>query len=176
MRAVSRMGGLVGDLLSLARMEDTDTGLFIEKLDLSGIITETVCEMEPAALEKGLSIDRQIEPDITLDSDKEHILKIVSVYIDNAIKYTDGGGKVEVSLQRDKREIVLSVRNTGDGIPKDDLDKVFDRFYRSDPSRSSESGDFGLGLAIAKAAAERIGAVLQVSSEPGEYTEFRLAI
>jgi signal transduction histidine kinase len=77
-----------------------------------------------------------------------------------------------VLLYNNKRTTVLSVRNTGDGIPQDDLERVFDRFYRSDASRSSQSGDYGLGLAIAQAAAECIGAKLSVKSTQGEYTEF----
>ena len=176
MRAASRMNGLIRDMLSLASIDESKTNLIIEQVKLSEAIEEAIVEIETAAMEKDVIIERHIEPDIVVEDAKEHILKIVNVYLDNAVKYTDNGGNISVSLHRDKRTVILAVKNTGDGIPQEDLERVFDRFYRSDPSRSSESGDYGLGLAIAKAAAECIGAKLSVHSTPGELTEFCLVL
>ncbi|MDR2572411.1 MAG: HAMP domain-containing histidine kinase [Oscillospiraceae bacterium] len=176
MRASTRMNGLVRDMLSLASIDEAETNLIIEKIRLNEIIEDAVLEIEPAALEKGINIKRSIEPDMIIENDKEHVLKIANIFLDNAVKYTNVGGSISVSLYNDKRTAVLSVRNTGDGIPQDDLERVFDRFYRSDASRSSQSGDYGLGLAIAKAAAECIGAKLSAKSTQGEYTQFNLVL
>ena len=175
-RAADRMTGLVGDLLSLARMEDKEHEINMSLFDLSTTVADAVSEMEQAALEKGLVIDSRIDPDINISNDKVHILKILDILLDNAIKYTDAAGEISVLLKTEKRHVTCSVRNSGDGIPQDDLPRLFDRFYRGDPARASDNGGYGLGLAIAKSVAERLGVKLVAVSEPGQYTEFRLLI
>jgi signal transduction histidine kinase len=174
MRAADRMTGLIGDLLSLSRMEDKEHELRITSFDLSAAAADAVSDIEHAALEKELTIESLIEPEIMIESDRDQILKILSILMDNAAKYTDSGGNISVSVKKENRRAVCYVRNSGCGIPAEDLQRVFDRFYRSDPARSSENGGYGLGLAIAKAIADRLGAKLLAGSEPGEYTEFRL--
>jgi len=173
-RASDRMTGLVGSLLSLAGMEDTRLELNHSPFDLGEEITAAISEMEAVALEKGLDIHRTIEPYIVIESDREQVHKILSILLDNAVKYTDSGGEVTVSLNKEKRHIVCAVRNSGAGIPPDDLPLVFDRFYRGDPARSSENNGYGLGLAIAKSIADQLGVSLSAGSKEGEYTEFRL--
>ena len=175
MRASDRMNGLIGDLLSLARMEDNGHELHITAFDLSAAISGALTDTEQAAADKGLAADRQIEPDIEVISDREDILRIAVILLDNAVKYTDEGGSISVSLKKEKRCAVFTVRNSGEGIPQEELPRLFDRFYRGDPARSSDVVGYGLGLAIAGAAAERLGAKLVADSEPG-YTEFRLLI
>ena len=175
-RAADRVAGLVGDLLSLARMEEKEPDIDFSEFDLGTAVAGAVSEMEQTAFDKGLSIDMRIEQDIKVNSDREQVHRILAVLLDNAIKYTESGGEVSVSLLQEKRQAVCCVRNSGEGVPPEELPRLFDRFYRGDPSRASENGGFGLGLAIAKSAAELIGAKLTVSSEPGQFTEFRLAL
>ena len=176
LRAADRMAGLASGLLSLTRMEDTQSELQNLSFDLSVTAADTVTEMEAAALAKGLRIHRRIEPDIAIESDRRHIRQVLSILLDNAVKYTLNGGEITVSLTREKRHVLCTVRNSGGGIPSEDLPRLFDRFYRGDPARSSENGGYGLGLAIAKAAAERLDAQLSVNSKSGEYTEFSLLL
>jgi len=142
--------------------------------DMSEEAASAINEMEAVALDKGLHIRRVIEPGIMVESDREQTRKILSILLDNAVKYTESGGEVTIGLKKEKRHIVCAVRNSGAGIPADELPYVFDRFYRGDPARSSENSGYGLGLAIAKAIADQLGARLSVESKKGEYTEFSL--
>jgi len=176
MRAGDRMTGLVSSMLSLVSIEDSQLQLQSSNFDLSAEVTAAVCDMEAAALEKNLDFIKDITPEVTVESDSEHVRRILSILLDNAVKYTESGGEITVSLGREKRRAAFSVRNSGDGIPPEHLPRVFDRFYRADPSRSSENNGYGLGLAIAKALANQLGAELSVDSVPGEYTEFKLLL
>lgn len=94
------------------------------------------------------------------------------ILYDNAIKYSDVNGNVNVSLKTDKHRVVCSVQNSGKPIAKEDLPKIFDRFYRADPSRTAENGGYGLGLAIAKASIGRLGGSISVENTPGDLTTF----
>lgn len=176
MRAADRMTGLTGNLLSLARMEDIGQELRISAFDLSAAVADAVSEMKQIAGDRRLVVDELIARDVEVKSDKGHILGILAILLDNAAKYTDEGGVISVSLNKDKRHAVCTVRNSGKGIAPEELPRLFDRFYRGDPARSSEISGYGLGLAIAKATADRLGAKLVADSEPGQYTEFRLLI
>ena len=101
--------------------------------------------------------------------------RIVSSLLENALKYEPTGGRVRLTLTQDKRKVRLSVQNFGSTIPEEDLPHVFDRFYRSDKSRKSESGSFGLGLAITKEMVEKLGGQISVASSAGEGTVFQVA-
>ena len=175
-RAADRMTGLVVDLLSLARMEDKEHEITLAAFDLSAAVSDSVSDMEQPALEKGISIDTLVEPGIEVTNDKEYLQKILAVLLDNAVKYTESGGEISVSLKKEKRRVTCCVRNSGEGIEREELARVFDRFYRGDPARSSDTGGYGLGLAIAKSAAERLGVKLTADSVPGRYTEFKIQI
>ena len=175
-RSSDRMSGLVDSLLSLSGVADSHFELCNASFDLSEELLAAVCEIEVVACEKDLITKKDIVPDIIIESDKNHIRKILSILLDNAVKYTNDGGEIIVSLRREKRHAICSVRNSGEGIPPDDLPRVFDRFYRGDPARSSATGGYGLGLAIAKGIADQLGAGLSVKSAPGEYTEFELVL
>ena len=174
MRAADRMTGLAGSLLSLASMEDVQLTLQNASVDLSSEASDSIAEMEAAAFEKELIIQSNMEPNIRIESDRAHIRQILSILLDNAVKYTNSGGLVTVSLTQEKRRIICAVRNSGSGIPPEDMPHLFDRFYRRDPARLSENGGYGLGLAIAQAIATQLNAALTADSVPGEYTEFRL--
>jgi signal transduction histidine kinase len=174
MRATVRMTGLVNSLLSLAGMEEARLAPQKYIFDMCGAVDEAVSEIEAAALEKGLTIHRNITSGTEIESDREQICKILAILFDNAVKYADCGGEVTALLKKEKRHVICSVRNSGEGIPPEELPRLFDRFYRGDPARSSENSGYGLGLAIAKAIADQLGASLTAESVLGEYTEFRL--
>lgn len=176
MSSSDRMTGLVSNLLSLAQMEDAENKPVAASFNLSGLVEDTAAEMEAAALDKGIIITKDIKPNITLDNDRESIRQILSILFDNAVKYTGNGGDILISLSTSKHHTLCKIRNNGEGIPAEDLPRLFDRFYRGDPARSSENSGFGLGLAIAKAVAERLGIQLSADSKAGEYTEFVLSV
>ena len=176
MRASDRMTGLVSDLLSLACIEDKDNELICSVFDVGGAVSDAVSEMEQLAREKGLSIQMRIEPGVNVKSDRASVGKILAILLDNAIKYTDEGGEITVDVSREKSGAVCAVKNSGGGVPEEELPRLFDRFYRGDPARSDENRGSGLGLSIAAAAAERLGASLTAASVPGQYTELRLTM
>jgi signal transduction histidine kinase len=171
-----RMDGLIKDLLSLSCLEDAKPSLTLSSFDLSSTVTEVLERIMAAAREKDISVDLNIEPDIMVLSDNKSINQVLHILLDNAVKYTDNGGDISVSLAKVKRRTMCVIRNSGEGISPEHLPRLFDRFYRVDASRAAENGGYGLGLAIANAVCNHIGAKLSVKSELGSYTEFTLII
>ena len=174
-RATDRMTGLVGSLLSLASMDDSQYELHSSTFNLGEEMTAAVSEMEVIAVDKGITLNKEIEPELMIESDKEQVRKILSTLMENAVKYTPFNGVITASVSKEKRRIICAVRNSGPGIPQNELPDVFDRFYRGDPARSSDNSGYGLGLAIAKTIAGKLGAKLSVESREEEYTEFKLS-
>jgi signal transduction histidine kinase len=113
-------------------------------------------------------------PVVTADADR--LLQVFTNLIDNAIKFTPEGGAVEVTLRQDGADAIVSVADSGRGIPPDDLPRIFDRFYRVERSRSREAGGSGLGLAIAKHIVDAHGGRITVMSRPGAGTTFSVAL
>ncbi|SDZ08231.1 Signal transduction histidine kinase [Evansella caseinilytica] len=150
-----RMGKLVNDMLYLAKVEDTRENQ--SPFDISNTVMDVIASMEAVVFEKGIRLTQTIERGVIVKGDGEKIKQAVLILLDNAVKYTDNGGTVAIRLKTAKSHAVFSVENSGEPIPEDKLPKIFDRFYRSDPSRSQETGGFGLGLAIAKTIIERSG-------------------
>jgi len=175
-RATDRMSGLVSSLLSLASMEDAQFEMHSSTFDLSEDMTDLLSEIEIIAVEKDITINKEIEPDIAVESDREQVRKVLLTLLENAVKYTPISGEITATLTKEKRHIVCTVRNSGDGIPPEDLPNVFDRFYRGDPARSSDNSGYGLGLAIAKAITDQLNITITADSIDGEYTEFKLTI
>jgi signal transduction histidine kinase len=176
MRATDRMAGLVSYMMSLVSMEDIQLELKSTLFDLSKAVSDAADEIEAPLLEKGLTIQRDIEPGVEIESDRVHIGRVLSILLDNAVKYTNNSGYINISLVKDNHKAICMVRNSGEGIPAEDLPRLFDRFYRGDPARASTTVGYGLGLSIANAIAKQLGAKLSVNSAPGEYTEFSFTV
>jgi len=164
-----RMGKLVNDMLYLARAEDTAEDQV--PFDLSHVVADVIASMQTVMFERGITLTQDIEPALVIRGDSERIKQAVLVLLDNAAKYVNQGGRVGISLKKSRGQAVFAVHNTGAGIPPEKLPKVFDRFYRSDPSRSQETGGYGLGLSIAKAIIERSGGSIHAESS-GSNTTF----
>ena len=143
-----QMKFLVEEMLTLARADNmARTGEQVP-VNLSDIATDAVLAFEPVAFEAGKSLAYDIEENITVTGDAERLRRLVSILLDNAIKYGAEGGVITASLRRADRQVKLAVANPGEPIPPEQLPHLFERFYRSDASRGEKSG-FGLGLAIA---------------------------
>lgn len=173
------MQGLVGDLLTLAKMDEEEAAAqsgaarpAFEEVDLSDIIEGEVLQFESVAFERGVKLESQVEPGIELRGNEQRLRRLAGTLIDNACKYVDDGGAVDVSLSRSGKQARLAVRNTGAPISPEDLPHVFDRFYRADKARTGSAGGHGLGLAIAWAIAEEHGGTLTVASTQAEGTVF----
>lgn len=170
---------LVGDLLALAKMDEEEAAAqsgaarpAFEEVDLSDVIEGEVLQFESVAFERGVKLESQVEPGIELRGNEQRLRRLAGTLIDNACKYVDDGGAVNVSLSRAGKQAKLEVRNTGAPISPEDLPHVFDRFYRADKARTGGAGGHGLGLAIARAIAEEHGGTLTVSSTQAEGTAF----
>lgn len=166
----TRMSKLTNDLLYLARL-DHDENLMLSEVSFSESIQSILLTMEAVAFENNITVEENIRENVVVKAASDKLKQLVMILMDNALKYTPTHGKVTVSLTVGK-EAVLKIRNTGDGIDKEDMKQIFERFYRSDKSRTRESGGYGLGLAIAKAITESFGGHISVNSVLGEYTEF----
>ena len=143
-----RMKELVQQLLELARTENV-TPIF-EKMNLSRVVTGGVLPFESIAFEKGYRLETEISDDIFLIGDAQQMGQLVSTLVDNALTHMNGEGNITVRLKKERNTISFSVTNPGEEIPVGERDKIFERFYQTDESRTL-SGHYGLGLAIAKA-------------------------
>lgn len=149
----SRLDGLVADMLSLAKIDEGRLVIQNETFDISETVTECALPFDALAFEKKKTLSLDIDQGVTFTGDKNSVKKITNILIDNAIKYSTN--QVKVKLYRESNKVIaLSVYNTGSNIPEKDSEKIFERFYRGDNSRSRESGGSGLGLSIAKSIAD----------------------
>lgn len=172
---VSRMNTLVGEMLSLAKLQE-DAPLVFSDFNLSSAVLNSVLPFDCVAFEKHKLLDTDIAPGITYHGDEGCVKKAVTILVDNALKYAVDGGEVRVSLKTENGRPVLGVYNTGCTIEEKDKDRVFERFYRKDASRSSQTGGSGLGLAILKAIADKNKWKIAVQVKTGEYTKFILTL
>jgi heavy metal sensor kinase len=174
-RASQRMKAVVEGLLTLARADARELNLNRERLDLRKIVEETAALTAPLALERKVTVTVAADP-VEVEGDRDRLREIVTNLLTNAIRYNVLGGKVDVSLQERGDRAVLSVADTGIGIPEKDRPHVFERFYRVDPARSREQGGTGLGLAITKWAVEAHGGTISLESRDGAGTTFTVSL
>lgn len=174
--AAKRIQQLISQMLTLADVERPGTVLSMQPVDLAAIATKAALEMESIAYEKCVTLETALPAACILRGNPDYLQRIVSSLLENALKYEPAGGWVQLTLTQDKRKAWLSVQNFGSAIPAEDLPHVFDRFYRSDKSRKSESGSFGLGLAITKKMVERLGGEISVSSSAEDGTVFQVVL
>ena len=171
-----QMQGLVGDLLLLAQADESASKPSMERLDLADLVEGELLQFESVAFERGVELRSQLEPGVEIRGNVNRLRKLAGTLLDNACKYADDGGQVNVELRRSPRRVELAVRNTGFAIAPDDLPHVFDRFYRGDKARTRDEGGYGLGLAIARAIAEEHGGTLSAASDEASGTTFTLAL
>lgn len=166
------MTDLVYDLLDLAKLDEIKDSLPMKTFDLSGAVLNKTLEFECTAFENHRELKEDIDENISFTGNEDAIKHLISILIDNAIKHSDKNGVVEVSLKSTGNRKILSVYNTGNGIKDSEKDKIFNRFYRSDQSRSKETGGYGLGLSIAKTIVETHKGKIYVEGEEGKWIKF----
>lgn len=172
-----RMSELVNELLCLARLEDkSGHKLNIAEVDLTNLVMQTVLPFESTVFEMGKKLCVEAQPGVTAKCDASSIKHVITILIDNAVKYSNEHGAISVKLYTRSNKKIIEIYNTGEGVPKDKLDKIFERFYRQDEARNSKSGGYGLGLAIAKAGVEAHGGKIFAESEPGAWIKFTVIL
>jgi two-component system phosphate regulon sensor histidine kinase PhoR len=170
-----RLQALVEDLLSLSEMERPDATLRREPLDLHALAAEQVAQVREAATRAGLGVALEGASPVRVFADRVRLTQALANLVDNAVKYTERGS-VTVVVGEAGGRAWCEVRDTGPGIPPEDLPRVFERFYRVDKARSRERGGTGLGLAIVKHAVALHEGTVTVGSRVGEGTTFRFEI
>ena len=170
-----RMNKLISGLLDLSKLEEGVSQAEYKDENLSKIVEKTSLVFEGVAYESGVAMESDIEEGITLKCSKDEMEKLTSTLIDNAIKHSYKDTAVAVKLYRSKNNVVLKVINHGDPIAEGDEEKIFERFYRADKSRTRSENRYGLGLAIAKKIVTNHGGTIKAfSGEAG--TEFRVVL
>lgn len=174
-----RLNQLIMDMLSLARLDSSAEFFEHGPLGLAPVVEACVEGHRERALAKGqsLALDRGgLDGETVVLADEEAIRQILDNLIDNAIKYTPEGGKVRVSCGLEADFVSVEVTDTGIGIPRDELPRIFERFYRVDKARSRELGGTGLGLSIVKHLISSIGGQISLTSRPGSGSRFTVKI
>ena len=162
-----RLGDLTEELIYLSKMEEGNSALQLQELSLSELTEETARSFQSIARSHDKSFSCSIAQDVSVNGDEKALAKLVSILLDNAMKYSPEGASVALRLERQGRCARLCVKNDAQDIEKGSADRLFERFARADSSRNSQSGGFGLGLAIAKAVAETHRGRIHAESEDG---------
>lgn len=170
------MTDLISDLLFLARADVDDTSPGAEFFVLQKMIEGAWADFQALAAAKNITLTRQLpDASVIINGHSSDLRRMLLILLDNAIKYTPAGGLVSVQLERERANALLRVEDTGIGIPEEAKSRLFQRFFRVDPSRSKESGGFGLGLAIAYAIVQQHNASIEVQSKESGGSVFTIS-
>jgi heavy metal sensor kinase len=173
---VAYMSEVVGELLLLARSDAGREDVEFRDVNLTGLLAEISQDVEALALEKGVKFELGPMENLTVRGDRLKLRQLFLNILDNAVRYTPRGGSISGSLVKRNGRAVASVEDTGIGIPADHLPHIFDRFYRVDKARSRAEGGTGLGLSIAFSIAKAHGGAIEVESQPGRGSTFRVIL
>jgi two-component system phosphate regulon sensor histidine kinase PhoR len=177
LRHTLRLQALVNDLVALSRAESPEQEYELASVDLSAAVRDVVLGLAAQAEKRRLEVSTESVgrlPEVT--ANPRALDQVLINLVDNAIKYTPEGGRITVRASSHTDTVTLEIENTGPGIPADQLDRIFERFYRVDAGRSRDMGGTGLGLSIVRHLVARMGGEIEAQSEPGEWTRFRLTL
>jgi DNA-binding response OmpR family regulator len=161
---------MVEDLLTLSRLESEDVPR--SSVDLADVVVETVEQFRPVAEAKGVDLRTVEAASAPVEGERSELRRVVSNLLDNALKYTERGGSVSLALEKNGGYVSLRVRDTGTGIAPSERARIFERFYRADPSRDRRTGGAGLGLAIVARIVAIHGGRVSVESDLGKGSDF----
>src|ERR687894_762510 len=174
-KETERLAQLITDLLDLARLESQEQIDYPGVVDVRGVLMTVLARMRRVARKKDITLQWKRfgkAAQYTVRGDETQLTSMFTNLVDNAIKYTPSGGRVEVTGGMDGSEIIIRVSDTGIGIPEGKLPRIFERFYRIDKARSKATGGTGLGLSIVRHVAQNHGGRVTVESTPGEGSVF----
>ncbi|MDP4180433.1 MAG: HAMP domain-containing sensor histidine kinase [Bacillota bacterium] len=171
-----RMSKLVSDLLFLARSDSHEVSAPMNEFPLDVVIKETLSSFKLICESKNIELKDNVYTETNYYGNEGRIKQLITILLDNAVKYTAPYGKIAVGLIKSEDNIEIKVSDTGEGIPKEHLEKIFERFYRVDTSRASKSGGTGLGLSIADAIIKEHNGRINVTSDVGKGSEFLVTL
>lgn len=170
-----RMGALINQLVALSRMDEDNANLTITEFNLSEMASDTISEFAGLAAEKQKNLTTAIEPSIWYHGDEGLIRRLLCILLDNAIKYCDLNGNIQVSIYAKGRYPILTVENSYRNVEKEELNRFFDRFYRADKARTFNGG-FGVGLSIAKGIARKHKGDIVVYKKDSAHIGFKVVL
>lgn len=171
----ARMNTLISDIIELSAIESGNVKVRAEQVPLAPLVTEVISSLAVQAEARAITVVNEVPISATVFADARRLEQMLTNLIDNAIKFNREGGKVTVKFERNTRDQIL-IEDTGEGIPAQYLDRLFERFYRVDRARSREVGGTGLGLAIVKHLARAHGGEVSVTSELGKGSTFTIEL
>ncbi|MAG58503.1 MAG: hypothetical protein CMJ83_19620 [Planctomycetes bacterium] len=170
-----RMRSVVEGLLTLARADAGELKLDQSDVDLHALLEDVRTSIGPLAAERDVTVEHRLDP-VTVPGDAERLREAITNLYTNAVRHSDDGGKVTITLERDNDVAVVRVADTGPGIPAEHLPRIFERFYRVDVARTRGDGGSGLGLSITRRIIELHRGVVSVASSEGEGAEFTVRL
>jgi len=172
---IIRINKMVGDLEKLAKYEGESLVLNKTTFDISELIRRIICNFEPEFKNSGIEIAFEGKAE-EIFADRDKMSQVIINLVSNALKYTQAGGMVKISAKSEEGVVEIRVKDTGQGIPEEDLPFVFERLYRADKSRNRLTGGAGIGLTIAKTIVEAHNGHIEVYSKINEGTEFLITL
>lgn len=166
-KQTSRLAELTDSLICLSRMDEDQNQFQMIDFPVSDVVGETAQSFQTLAKTQNKTFTTRIQPMLSLHGDERAIRQLLSILLDNALKYCGAEGTVSLSLERQARTIRLCVFNSADSISQENLEHMFERFYRADPSRNSNTGGYGIGLSIAEAIVTAHKGKIAASSQDG---------
>lgn len=173
---IDRLSLLISEVEKLTSIENMGKSLVLDVVNLSEVLEKTALTFDPLYRSKMVGLSRQIEPDIMIAVDITKIRQAVENLLTNALRYTDENGSVMLEMRSRENDVEISVQDSGIGISEVDLPNIFERFYRTDKSRTRASGGIGIGLAICKAIVEAHSGKIRVESKEGIGSKFTITI
>ncbi len=171
---VERLGKIVEGLFALSRLDAGEAHSETVRFDLAALVATTTDQLCLLAKDKDIALQCHAGPPVFVEGDRARLKQVIVNLLDNAIKYTPAGGKVQVRTFTHYGEAILEVSDNGIGIPRESLPHIFDRFYRVDKARSSDQGSAGLGLSIVKSICHAHGGKVEADSREGAGSVFRV--
>lgn len=175
-KQAKRLTALTNNLVYLARMEETADSMQMIEFPFSDVVNEAASSFQALAQTQGKVFQCSIQPMLSLKGNEKAIHQLISILLDNALKYSPEGGTVSLTLEKQNKTLLLSVYNTTkDSIPKEKLHLLFERFYRMDSSRNSQTGGYGIGLSVAKAIVTAHNGKTQAKTEDGHSLQITIS-
>jgi two-component system, OmpR family, sensor histidine kinase CiaH len=171
-----RLSSLVDALLAVARDDDRGAKALHMRVDLAEVVEATVASFQTVTTDHELQLTYATPDELIVMGDRDQVRQVLVILLDNAVRYTPAGGRIHVQAREDGKEAVLTVHDTGIGIPEEALPRVFERFYRADDARNRQSGGVGLGLAIARELVTRHSGRISVTSTEGAGSTFTVRL